>query len=1308
MTAEATGPEVRMEAYASGSGTIYLAAGSQHIAHRDLHLHYRDGTHRVRRVEPGPAAGDDCPYPGMSAFGLEQSGWYFGRDALRAGLTARLDDCLREGGALAVVAASGAGKSSLLRAGLVPDLARGALPGSRRWPCLVFTPTAEPMVALTMHLAALTGTEPAEIARELAGRPDELADRLHATLAERQAGRLLVVVDQAEELFTLGADEQERHRFVNALDRLARAEGPALVVYGLRSDFYAHCAGYRPLREALQNRQVLVGPMDRTELREVVLFPADAVGLELEEGLVELLLKDLGLEVGAEEGAEAGRLPHLAHALRMTWQQRHGSTMTVAGYTATGGIHGAIAKSAEDAYRRLDELGQEAAEVMFRRLVRIGEGIDDTRRPMPNDRLTEGVDRAAAEAVLAGFTERRLLTRGQDRVEITHEALLQAWPRLRRWVDTDRADNLLRQQIEEDAATWAGENRDRALLYRGSRLANTRSWAARVGRDSLGSTASDFLTASLRLARRTTALFRGSVAALIVLTLLAVAGTVTAQSQSRRADKERVEAEGQRLLAVGRALRAQAESLRDSEPRTSLRLSLAAQRVDPTPEGRQGLLTTLQQTRFDGASPDGTLGPTDDVAAFLKDGTLLATSGDRAKSIDLWDTADPVRPRRLATLTGFPDPVLRVSLSPDGRSLAAVTADIRSDSPIYELSLWDLTDRERPRRLPFRAGVEDVQDAAFSPDGRTLAVVAGGADGTLTLWDIGDPASPRRVSEPTAATDADTVRFSADGRTLVTAADSRSTEESFTHFSGWQLWDVTDSRHPRAVFHELLFNGRTLAVSATTPVMAVGFGHRLALWEFTDPASPKRIAVLEHPTDVTKVAFRPDGRSVVTAAEGGWTYLWDVTDPARPSGPSRFSGPAKPAGFAFSGDGSHVIMADNDSHAISRWRVTPRTAPSRTAALPTTDVGLASAAFSPDGRSLAVGGFRGDVHRWDVTDPARPRELPSLPSQSEQPVKTVAFNRDGTALAVGTAAGSMAGHGEIVLWDVSDTDRPQQRAVLATPTGVASLAFSPRTAMLAASGRQLPAGKTWVRLWDTSTPVPSRSYLHESLDQLINDTDDPMPFVGNFVIAATPTVFSPDGRLLALSGSLWDVSNPSAPVRVHHAKRPPGDRRWMRSSLSGVDQAAFSPDGHQLAASDEADDRVELWPVGPGIGSHPVGSMPVKKPSQIVYHPDGRLLATAEEHGAVRLWDVSDPTLPALAATLEETAGDVRFSPDGRTLALLPEQGGTVQLWHLGDLPATVTDVTGLACRIVGTGLSEKDWAKPYAPGVPYQDTCAK
>ena len=277
------------------------------MAGRDQHLHFRDAVRGVRRVEQ-PSRVDECPYPGLAAFGAAQAQWFSGRDGLTADLVGRLNDCLAEGGPLMVVAPSGAGKSSLLRAGLLPALTRGALPpaGSRHWPQLVFTPTAHPMREAAAQIAAI-GSAPGGAAGPTVPDGDQLTVMVRSALrAHAEAGaaaaRAVIVVDQLEELFTLCTDEQERRAFIGWLWQLAQAdtgEGPlALVVCGLRADFYAECANYPQLRRALQAGQILVGPMSRGRTTGSDLCPAEAVGLDIEAGLVELLLRDLGVTAG--------------------------------------------------------------------------------------------------------------------------------------------------------------------------------------------------------------------------------------------------------------------------------------------------------------------------------------------------------------------------------------------------------------------------------------------------------------------------------------------------------------------------------------------------------------------------------------------------------------------------------------------------------------------------------------------------------------------------------------------------------------------------------------------------------------------------------------------------------------------------------------------------------------------------------------------------------------------------------------------------------------------------------------------------
>ena len=452
------GEGVHLEAHAAGDARVYQAG-------RDQHFHFRDAVHGVRRAGQADVA-EECPYPGLAAFGSAQARWFFGRDRLTANLLEQLSDSLAEGGPLMVVAPSGAGKSSLLQAGLLPALTRGALPaaGSRHWPLIVFTPTAHPMQEAAAQIAA-TGNAPGGAAASTMPEADHLTAMLRCELATRAeagpavAARAVIVVDQFEELFTLCDDEQERREFVDWLWQLAhpgvQEDTLALVVCGLRADFYAECANYPQLRQSLQASQTLVGPMSQAEVREAILYPAEAAGLDIEPGLVELLLRDLGINPDGSDCAkdspgdyDAGRLPLLAHALQATWQQRHGNMLTVDGYRATGGIRHAIASTAERAFGRLDPAGQREARNLFLRLVEIGYAGEDIRRPASReDLLRHSRHPEIARAVLDTYTRSRLVTQTRDAVEITHEALIRAWPRLRQWINVDRAGNLIRQDL---------------------------------------------------------------------------------------------------------------------------------------------------------------------------------------------------------------------------------------------------------------------------------------------------------------------------------------------------------------------------------------------------------------------------------------------------------------------------------------------------------------------------------------------------------------------------------------------------------------------------------------------------------------------------------------------------------------------------------------------------------------------------------------------------------------------------------------------------------------------------------------------
>jgi hypothetical protein len=542
------GESVRQDAHASDQASITMAG-------RDIHLHSEDGVRRARKVVAGARSGE-CPYPGLFSFTREEAAWFFGRDQLTADLVGLLDERLRTGGLQVVVAPSGAGKSSLIHAGLLARLDEGALPGSSAWLTLTLTPTADPMAALAAAVAELTGAAPRTCAPDPQVLLDSVGDRIDG---EKSAVRVVVVVDQFEELFTLCADEQTRRTFIELLHDLAEAR--VLVVLGVRVDFYAACADHPRLRKALQDRPLVVGPMVEDELREAVLFPAQSVGLDVEDGLIELLLRDLAdTEGGASAPGtaryEAGRLPLLAHALRSTWQQRHGHILSVDGYLATGGIHRAVAKTAEEVFSGLDEVGRRVARTLFLRLVKIGDGGSDTRRRVARAELLRGLDIDVASPVVDAFTQKRLLTRDQDTVEITHEALLRAWPQLTKWIGEDRAGHLIRQNLDDDAADWDRNHRDPSTLYRGSRLEAARAWAAATPNHAdLSPTASAFLAASTHQSHRAARVRRAVIVVLSVLALLASVTAALALQQRAVAQNERDTAVTDQIITQANQLR---------------------------------------------------------------------------------------------------------------------------------------------------------------------------------------------------------------------------------------------------------------------------------------------------------------------------------------------------------------------------------------------------------------------------------------------------------------------------------------------------------------------------------------------------------------------------------------------------------------------------------------------------------------------------------------------------------------------------------------------------------------------------------
>jgi WD40 repeat protein/transcriptional regulator with XRE-family HTH domain len=1163
----------------------------------------------VRR-EDAPGLGL-CPYKGLNYFDEVDADLFVGREELTAKLMERVlllvsNRSPKEARFLAVVGASGSGKSSLVRAGLIPALRWGEK--SADWQFHIITPTIHPLESLATGLTLETPSvmSTATLIDDLA--QDERTLHLFAKrkLQSERSSYLLLVVDQFEETFALCRSEAERAFFIgNLITAVSEADGPLIVLITLRADFYAHCAKYVQLREALARNQEYIGAMNNKELRRTIEEPAQRGHWEIEPGLVDVLLRDVGQEPGA--------LPLLSHALMETWQRRRGRMMTLGGYASSGGVHGAIAETAETVFTdRFTHEQQAIARRIFLRLTELGDessAVDTRRRAKLDELILRPEESDVTRAVLKSLADARLITLDENSAEVAHEALIREWPALQGWLEENREGLRLQRQLTEAAQEWLEMGRTPDLLYRGARLEQFEAWSQKTEL-ALTQSEIDFLQASLahenererRAAeqkRTQRNLQRSFVGTLIIGLIVSIVLSVFALAARNNATRSAAE-----FRSIALASGSQ-EELDAGFPDRALALALEANNMEnPPPRAQQMLFTAATSTwmrqRFEHSA--GLRG-----VAYSPDGRHLLTTGEN-HTATLWD----IETGQVVKSFEHNETMWGSAFQPGGDLIAMVGYDGR-------IILWNPTLDEVSY---INASDTFLRDVIFSADGNQILI--GGDDALITLWDV-------------------------ETRSLIRT------------FEG----------HTRVVLRLDLNSDGTRFISGsndnTARIWDIATGETLMVLEM--PGDEK----LSDERGVFGVQFLPDNRRVVTGDLGGFLYLWDITtgDILREYVDVR----APVASIDLSDDGKLLLMSTTSGQAyINLYNVESgevlRSYFGHT-------IGIYGLAFSPDGKTIASGSIDGTAAIWDLGVPGvlYKVDLPASGSGSEiamhpdgksffevgfdgiirmrevatgQIIRTFDDNAGRWSLSM-----AVSPDGKYVLsadYVTSDPFDEQNAYLWDIQTGellrtfdqnfgwIFTIAFSP-------DGQKVAIGETEGR----------RILMYEaSTGRLLQTFEGHTNWVQNMV-------FSPDGQKLYSAGRdltirEWDVATGE-------------NLRTFEGHTSRVRGIDISPDGKQLISGSD-DFTLKHWDLESGLSIKTFMGH-----DSFVYRthfsPDGRYILSTGFNLNVILWE-AETGRPIWKMhghspnSIDIVTGD--FTPDGKMIITISEDSEIIA-WNVSQLP---------------------------------------
>ncbi len=1123
-----------------------------------------------------------CPYRGLFAFSEEDADLFFGRETF----TETLVSAVKNNPLVAVIGASGSGKSSVVFAGLVPQLRQDI---TQQWQIISIRPGQNPIEALAVALVQAIHWKPQEnttqnqpyhhrlleleLAVELKQDKHALAEIIYRYLQNFLHRRIALIIDQFEELYTQTSDA-ERQAFLDAILTAISLVPRFSLILTLRADFYSYALSYRPLSDALQGSVYNLGPMSREELQTVIEKPADKMQVKLETGLTEKLIAAT---------LEPGRLPLLEFALTELWPKQQQGWLTHQAYEEIGGVEKALARHAEEVYNQLNFSDKLRTQRVFLQLVQPGEGTDFSRRIATGDEINpENWDivthLASARLVV---TNRNEIT-AEETIEIVHEALIKNWKRLEQWIKLDGDFRSWQEQLRTLFHQWEKSDYDAGALLRGRLLAEAEHWQQQRPQE-LSSSDQYFIEKSIALRntetqqkkRRRQFTLSGLSGGLFLAVSLAT--VAVGQWQNSLTNEIRAITQySQSLFTSNHQLDALVEALRAQQK--------LQQVTGKNPTLKNRVKQVLNQSLYGVVESNRLVGHQDWVwqVAISPDGQTI-TSASSDKTVNLWNIDGSLH----TTLKDHQLEVYAVAFSPDGQTIASASRD-------KTVKLWNI---DGSLRTTINAHDAEVYAVAFSPDGQIIASAS--RDKTVKLWNIdGSLISVLKGHQGPVRG----VAFSPDGQTLASASEDNSLK----------LWTIKTLKNP---ILQTTLNSHRAGVCgvAFSPdgqtIASASFDGTVKLW---NRDGSLQNTLIGHNDQVYAVAFSPDGQTLASTSGDQTIKLWNRDGSLQKTLIGHDNEVWK---VAFSPDGHTLVSASGDktvrlwrlhNSLLTRWNVSDDevwgvtwSQDSRTIATASRDktvklwnpdgslrstlkghtAEVSGVALSPDGQTLASASWDRTIKLWNADGTLR-----TTLTDHQDLVYAVAFSPDSQMMV------SASSDKTVKLWKLSSKNPP---IVLKTLNGfdteVWDVVLSPDGQTIAASSRG-----GIVKLWDVNGVLLATLEAHQG--------------------GVKTVAFSPDGQMLATGSEdhtvkLWTLQANQLPRLVH----------ILNSHDAEVLGIAFSPDGQTLASASQ-DGTVKLWDnQGVLLSTLNGHNGPVRK---VAFSSDGQTLATASEDQSLILWNI--------------------------------------------------------------------------------------